>query len=200
MTGSQKSPGEGAKFSTSSGLDESPWPKRLGIGVALIAVLGLVALMLFNTDPERGIPEGTEVVAVGDPAHVDGTIYGLDEVPAGGPHASIWQNCGYYDIQVRAENVIHSMEHAAVWITYSSAVSPEDANRLKRYTSSGAKVVVSLVAAQDSTYIATAWGYQLKLTDQDDSRLSQFVNEFRGSRQAPEPGGTCRGGVGNPVG
>lgn len=200
MTGQGKNSDKKSKIPTAPGLDESPWPKRLGIGAAVVVVLALISLMLLNTDPEDGIPEGTEVIAVADPAHVDGTIYGPDEVPAGGPHNPIWQNCGYYDSQVRAENVVHSMEHAAVWITYSADIDPSDAGRLKRFTGRAEKVVVSLVAGQDSPYIATAWGYQLKLSDQDDSRLAQFVTEFEGSRQAPEPGGSCQGGVGTPSG
>jgi hypothetical protein len=39
--------------------------------------------------------------------------------PVGGPHNPIWQNCGFYSKPVRNENAVHSMEHGAVWITYS---------------------------------------------------------------------------------
>lgn len=199
MTDSKKPSGKGSKVPQTSMPQESPWPKRFGAGVGVVVVLGLVSLMIFNTDPVGGIPEGTQVVAVTDSAHIDGNIYSPDEVPAGGTMNAIWQNCGYYDAQVLAENTVHSLEHAAVWITYSSDVSAEDAARLRRYTGRAEKVIVSRVAGQDATYIATAWGYQLKLSDQDDARLSQFVTEFEGSRNAPEPGGTCQGGVGTPT-
>ena len=39
--------------------------------------------------------------------------------PVGGPHNPIWQNCGFYSKPVRNEHAVHSMEHGAVWITYS---------------------------------------------------------------------------------
>ncbi len=46
--------------------------------------------------------------------------------------------------------------------------------------------------------MATAWGYQLELQEAEDPRLNQFIAEFAGSLEAPEPGGSCRGGIGNP--
>jgi hypothetical protein len=58
---------------------------------------------------------------------------------------------------------------------------------------------VSPVAGQGSPIIVTAWANQLELTDANDARLAQFVNEFEGSFDAPEPGGRCTGGTGSPV-
>ena len=178
----------------------SPWPRRFlaagGIGIVLV----LVAAIVFSSAAPRGVPEATESVAVGEPRHVEGDIYGEDEVPAGGAHAPVWLNCGSYDTPVAAENAVHSLEHGAVWITYRPDLGAEQIARLGRFTGSLDKVIVSPVPGQSVSIVATAWGNRLELTDAADSRLEQFVNEFEGSLDAPEPGGRCAGGVGIPGG
>lgn len=177
----------------------SPWPKRFTVAAGVAVVLGLVAAVLFSSPPLRGVPDGTETVTFGFREHVDGDIHEEGEVPAGGPHAPIWQNCGFYDTPVRSENVVHSLEHGAVWISYDPNLGSDDIDRLRGF--SGPKVVVSPVPGQEGPVIATAWGKQLSLDDASDSRLDQFVNEFEGARgEAPEPGARCSGGVGEPVG
>jgi hypothetical protein len=163
-------------------------------------VLLLVGAVLFSPKALRGVPDETETVAVGVPQHVEGDIYAEDEVPAGGAHASVPLNCGFYDTPVPAENAVHSLEHGAVWITHRSDLAADQVDRLSRFTGGGDKVIVSPVPGQSSPILATAWANQLELSDADDSRLEQFVNEFEGSLDAPEPGGACRGGVGTPVG
>lgn len=170
---------------------ESPWPKRLlgaaGVGVVLV----LVAAVLFSKTPLRGVPDGTEQVAVGQRQHVDGLLYDANEVPAGGPHAAVWANCGYYETPIAAENAVHSLEHGAVWITYRPDVGDDQINRLRGFVRGIDKVLVSPVPGQATPIIATAWATQLELSDANDDRLEQFVNEFEGSRDAPEPGGAC---------
>ena len=176
----------------------SPWPKRLlwiG-GGALIA--GLAAIVFFSNPALRGVPEGTEQVAVAEGRHVDGDLHADGEVPAGGAHDEIWQNCGFYDIEVRSENAVHSLEHGAVWITYEPSLADGQVSTLRAFTNRLDKVLVSPVAGQGSPIIATAWANQLEIQDAGDARLAQFVNEFEGSAAAPEPGGRCTGGVGSP--
>ena len=58
---------------------------------------------------------------------------------------------------------------------------------------------MSPVAGQGSPIIVTAWSNQLELADAGDGRLAQFVNEFEGSFDSPEPGGRCNGGIGTPA-
>jgi len=178
----------------------SPWPKRLAIAAGIGIVLALVAAVVFSTTPLRGVPEGTETVAVGPPLHVEGDIHEEGEVPAGGSHSPIWQNCGFYDTPIRSENAVHSLEHAAVWITYDPDLSTDDIDRLRGFSRQLDKVLISPVPGQKAPIMVTAWGSQLSLDDASDTRLEQFVNEFEGSPEAPEPGAPCSGGVGEPVG
>jgi len=177
---------------------ESEWPKRLAWAGGIILVVGLVAVVLFSQPELRGVPDGTQTEAVGDPVHVEGEVYPAGEVPSGGQHASIWQNCGFYPGEVQTENVLHSLEHGAVWVSYSDDMPDGDVESLRRFVSRNEKVLVSMVPGQGSPVIATAWARQLELDDPADSRLEQFVNEFTGASSAPEPGGRCNGGVGQP--
>lgn len=181
---------------------DSPWPKRLLLAGGAVALILLIVVVVQDTlsAPGGGIPEGTQVVDVGAPTHVEGPIYEPNEVPAGGQHNSIWANCGYYDTPVPAENAVHSMEHGAVWISYEPDLDGDQIDTLRGLSRPAEKVLISPVEGQGSPIIATAWGHQLELADTDDPRLDQFVTEFAGSLEAPEPGGACSGGVGNPVG
>jgi len=174
------------------------WGRRIGVAAGFLAVAGLIAVIALGSDPPSGVPEGTESVAVDVPRHVDGELYADGEVPAGGEHAGIWLNCGSYDTQVQAENVLHSLEHAAVWITYNPDIGQDGIDRLQGLAR-GRKVIVSPVSGLEDPVLVTAWGQQLRVPSVDDDRIDQFTNEFAGSNNAPEPGGTCGGGVGVPT-
>ncbi len=177
---------------------ESAWPKRLAWAGGITLVVGLVAIVALSQPELRGVPDGTATEVVGDPVHVEGEVYADGEVPAGGQHSPIWQNCGFYGSEVATENVLHSLEHGAVWISYSENVPDDEVQSLRRFVSRNEKVVVSMVAGQGASIIATAWARQLELDDTADSRLEQFVNEFTGASSSPEPGGRCNSGVGQP--
>ena len=192
----QKTGRRTAKKNAANPPESSPWPKRLAALTGGAVVLGLVAAVLFSSTPVRGVPEGTQLLEVAPPAHVEGDLHEGSEIPAGGAHSAVWQDCGFYDYEVRSENAVHSLEHGAVWITYRSDASTNLIDRLKRFVRPNEKVLVSVVPAQTVPVVATAWAAQLELTDANDARLEQFVNEFTRGRTAPEPGGACAGGIG----
>lgn len=170
----------------------------IGIGAFIVVGILLVAVVA-RPEPETidGVPEGTELIDPGDPVHVEGEIAYEDDVPVGGAHNPIWLNCGVYDVPVRAENAIHSLEHGAVWITYNDTIDADGIAALERI-GNRAKVIVSPVADQESPVQATSWGRRLRLDDPTDQRIEQFATEFTKVEYAPEPGARCSGGVGNP--
>jgi hypothetical protein len=178
----------------------NPWPKRLALFAGFLVFVGLIYVILIGTlnEPAAGIPEGTREVPVASALHVEGQIYNPDEVPAGGEMSAAWLNCGFYSQPVPAENTVHSLEHGAVWITYRPDISQSDLEVIRSLARPLEKTVASPVPTQTSPIMVTAWGFQLELQSADDPRLAQFVNEFAGSLTAPEPGGACSGGVGNP--
>ncbi len=177
----------------------SPWPKRFVWIGGTTLVIGLMAVVFLNNPAIRGVPDGTEQVAVAAAEHVDGDLHDDGEVPAGGPHDAAWQNCGFYDTEIRSENAVHSLEHGAVWITYEPGLDANQVRELRGFTGRLEKVLVSPVAGQGSPIIVTAWANQLDIANTGDARLAQFVNEFEGSFDAPEPGGRCNGGIGTPT-
>ncbi|MBA2337857.1 MAG: DUF3105 domain-containing protein, partial [Acidimicrobiia bacterium] len=146
----------------------SPWPHRLLMAGAAALVVLIVVAILVSEDPVRGIPDGTMTVEVGPPEHIEGDIYAEGEVPAGGAHDPVWANCGFYDSPIRTENVVHALEHGAVWITYLPDLDPEEIDRLRGFARNAEKVLVSTMQGQDAPVMATAWGYQLLLDDAAD--------------------------------
>lgn len=179
----------------------TPWPRRAlwgGVAVVGLGLIILLAVSLASDEFLTGVPEGTQEVEVESDQHVEGELYDDREVPAGGEHSGIWQNCGFYSIPIQAENALHSLEHGAVWVTYSPSTSEDQIDMLRRFTAPSERVLISPVAEQDALLVATAWGNQLTLSDAADTRLEQFVNEFTSSPTGPEPGGRCDGGIGSP--
>ena len=177
---------------------DSPWPKRWAMIAGVAVVLGLIAVVVFSQSEKSGVPEGTETQAVGERAHVDGELHEDGDVPAGGAHNEVWQNCGFYGEEIESEHAVHSLEHGAVWISYDPSLPSAQVNVLRGFVSPNEKVLVSPIPGQPALVTVTAWGQQLELESADDARLGQFVNEFSGASSAPEPGGRCTGGIGHP--
>ncbi len=99
---------------------------------------------------------------------------------------------------VASENAVHSLEHGAVWITYQPDLPKREVDALRRQVRGRTYVLASPFPGQPAPVIASAWGRQLRLDSADDPRLGQFVRAFRLGDQAPERGGGCSGGVGEP--
>ncbi|RLE17670.1 MAG: hypothetical protein DRJ50_13790, partial [Actinobacteria bacterium] len=154
---SQKKSSTKKRVAKNTEAEQNPWPRRFGIGAAVGVVGLLVTIVAFNSPPARGIPDGTETVAVGPAQHVEGDIHADGEVPAGGSHSEVWQNCGFYDEEIRSENAVHALEHGAVWITYRADLQNHDIDRLRGFIRSPDKVLISPVAGQVPAAIATAW-------------------------------------------
>jgi hypothetical protein len=143
--------------------------------------------------------------------HVTGPVTYSVTPPVGGDHNAVWMNCGVYDKPVPSERAVHNLEHGAVWITYSPSLPASEVSQLRSFFAR--QTVLNPGGAGGSRYIdltpypglpspivATAWGFQLRLTSPSDPRLQQFVGKFRASPQyTPEYGAPCTGGVGTPL-
>ena len=157
-------------------------------------VVGIVAIM-FNAPEEvpEGIPDGVETVAIDDRSHVEGAVAYDRNPPAGGPHNATPLTCGIYEQPVPVENVVHSLEHGAIWITYLPDIGDSAIGDLESASRLRSKTIVSPNPGQTSPVIATAWGWQLALDDASDLRLRQFIQQFESADSAPEPGASCIG-------
>lgn len=131
--------------------------------------------------------------------HTEKPVTYAQTPPVGGAHSAVWQNCGWYDTTVKNENAVHSMEHAAAWITYSPDLTLDQKGKLKAELAGRSYVVASQYPGLPAPVVASAWGAQVQLTGVDDPRLAEFLTTYANSPKAPEPGGECTGGTGKPA-
>lgn len=181
--------------------------RRLIILVAAVAAAALVipAAVIITGEQRRqsavadaaGRPiDGVVEVPGLEGDHVtDDVDFGTELPPLGGSHDAVWQDCGFYDAPVRDENAVHSLEHGAVWLTYSESLPEGDVAVLRALADEHAYLLASPYPELSGPLLATAWGVQLELDGVDDDRLAVFIARYLQGPQTPEPGAACSGGT-----
>jgi hypothetical protein len=115
--------------------------------------------------------------------------------PVGGPHDGAWADCQgtVYPNAVRSENMVHALEHGAVWIAYNpDEVKGAALETLRGKVQGQPYMMLSPYPGLDQPISLQSWGHQLKLSDANDERIDQFIRSLRENRyQNPEPGGRC---------
>jgi hypothetical protein len=187
-----------ARVRRSSGSDGS---RRIYLIVGAIIVLfvgGFIALAVFDARQQSasGAPDDVKTYDVGPAGkHTSANVDYEQSPPVGGAHNPVWQNCGYYDKPVRDENAVHSLEHGAVWITYSPDLPQDQVTELQNTAQSRTYILVSPYPGLESPVVASAWGKQVALDGADDPDLESFIKAYRLGPQTPEPGAVCTGGT-----
>ena len=171
----------------------------LSILAAVAVVVVVVVVIVVNTQPKPADAALGQVQTFPnlEQTHVQGAVDYPMSPPAGGPHNPAWLNCGVYDQPVPNENAVHSLEHGAVWITYSPDLPTADLDKLKALTPDS-YAVLSPYEGLDTPIAISAWGAQLKLDDPDDPQLQAFIDRYWRASDAPEPGAPCTGGLDAP--
>ncbi len=149
-----------------------------------------------NPDPSTQIPGVvSQQYAGGQHVGPDRQVAYTHSPPFGGAHDAYWASCNgvVYPNAVRSENLVHSLEHGAVWITYNpDQVTGEALTALAARVEGEQYMVMSPYPGLDSPISLQSWGHQLKLTDANDPRIDEFVTALRGNRfQHPEVGARC---------
>src|SRR6476659_6775093 len=115
--------------------------------------------------------------------------------PVGGPHDGTWANCNgiVYATAVRSENMVHTLEHGAVWITYNpDTISDADLTVLKGLVDNQPYTTLTPYPGLDSTISLQAWAHQLKVDSASDPRIGEFITALRLNPYVyPETGATC---------
>ena len=115
--------------------------------------------------------------------------------PFGGTHDGYWAACNgvVYPTAVRSENMVHALEHGAVWIAYNPDKITGDALKTLRAKIDGQPYsLMSPYPGLDQPISLQSWGHQLKLSDPNDPRIDQFIQSLRSNQyQYPEPGASC---------
>ena len=187
-----------ARVRRSSGSDGSRRTYLIVGAIILLFVGGFIALAVVDSRQQStsGAPDDVKTYDVGPAGdHTSSDVDYEQNPPVGGPHDSVWQNCGYYGKPVRDENAVHSLEHGAVWITYSPDLSNDQVQELQNIAQSQSYILVSPYPDLDSPVMASAWGKQVALDGADDPNLEGFIKAYRIGPQTPEPGAVCTGGT-----
>ena len=166
---------------------------------AAVITYAVVQVNEANADKVESIDEIAGVKTYDYPAgqeHVTTPVDYAESPPVGGPHdRTDWADCTgtVYDVDIRHENAVHSLEHGAVWITYDpDDVSDADVDTLAELVDGESGRMLSPYAGLDSPISIQAWNHQLKVdsrrrqADQAVRRLHDLNNAF-----TPEPGASC---------
>ncbi len=149
-----------------------------------IAVAVAVSLLIFiSTSGSRkaALPiEGVQTFTGITAGHSSGTVKYQQTPPVGGEHAPAWLNCGVYADPVPNENAVHSLEHGAVWITYDPTVITGEQLTTLRKAIPKTHVILSPYLGLPASIVASAWGVQLKMSQVNDTRISEFISKYRG--------------------
>jgi hypothetical protein len=149
-----------------------------------------------NQDPSENI-DGVERISYQAGQHVDATqrVAYDQSPPFGGPHDGVWAECTgiVYQTAVRSENMVHSLEHGAVWIAYNpDQVKDAELDKLKVRVEGQPYLMMSPYPGLDRPISLQSWGHRLKLDRADDTRIDDFIRSLRQNRyQNPEPRGSC---------
>lgn len=181
----------------------------LGIGVLAAASDASASLPLpLPVGPERKAPPpaGPDEAAVKGEKVYPGLGRGHTEdrvdysrgpmPPVGGEHHPTWQNADgdVYNRPLRNEHAVHTLEHGAVWVTYSREATAKDVKSLRAAVEGVPYRFMSPVPDQDSPVKLTAWGHQLSLASAGDRRIDAFFDAYVQGPQAPEEGAPVTGG------
>lgn len=179
--------------------------RRIGLIVAIVAVVAIIAViatvLLVNSAPKPE-PEAIEPTVKTweglEATHVEGKVDYEMSPPAGGPHNAAWLNCGVYTRAQSNESAVHSLEHGAVWATYNpDFVDDEELAELQALLPDTYSIL-SPYPDLDAAMAVSAWGAQIKFSDPSAREVSEFIEQYWQSADAPEPGAPCTGAIDGP--
>ncbi|MFJ3584103.1 DUF3105 domain-containing protein [Streptomyces sp. NPDC090127] len=181
------------------------------IGVSAVVVLSLVGFGGYVLNQQSEKKEQQEAAAkapIKDEKSWDAKKLGRNHVttpvtyemkpPVGGDHDQVWQNCDgdVYTTKIAEMNAVHSLEHGAVWVTYSKKAAEADVKKLADKVGKTPYSLMSPVDDQAGAIMLSAWGKQVTVDDANDPRIDAFFTKYLQGPQTPEPGAACTGGVG----
>jgi hypothetical protein len=180
---------------------QRPWgliAAAIAVAVFAVAVLtyAVVKVNAANADKVESVDEIEGLQSFDYAAgqdHVTTPVQYEQSPPVGGPHDGNWADCTgtVYDVDIRHENAVHSLEHGAVWITYDPArVSDADVATLAKLVDGESGRMLSPYVGLDSPISVQAWNNQLKVDDAGDKRIKQFADLMTYAANL-EPGASC---------
>jgi hypothetical protein len=187
-----------------------PWGTIAAVIAVLVFAIGVFGYMFTRYEDRRSF---TPTADNRDPStHIKGVVmenYGAGRghigpdkrvaydhsPPFGGPHDGTWAACNgvVYGTPVRNENMVHALEHGAVWIAYNPDKTTGAALQSLRDRVQGSNyLMLSPYPGLDAPISLQSWGHQLKVTDAADKRIDHFIQALRLNQYTyPEIGASC---------
>ncbi|MEK8169464.1 DUF3105 domain-containing protein [Streptomyces sp. M19] len=178
--------------------------------IAAVAAVGVVSYLLVDASgDDDGKSAGSDAktsisgVRTWDDLgrdHVEKSVSYPMDPPVGGDHNPVWMNCDadVYDKPLPKENAVHSLEHGAVWVTYTDKAAEADLKILREKVGGTTYSLMSPEPGQAGAIMLTAWGHQLTVANATDPRVERFFATYVQGDQTPEPGAPCTGGKSDP--
>jgi Protein of unknown function (DUF3105) len=170
---------------------------------SFLILIGLALVFASCNKPEESVPlTGMKEFKYKGGDHKEGRLSYSETPPSGGAHNAAWQNCGVYDTQIAVENVIHSLEHGAVWITYRPDLDINEVTKIREYAKGQTYMLVSpyQYGALDKPIYVIAWNHSMSVDKADDKRIASFIKKYKNvADNTPEFGATCSGAIGTPI-
>jgi hypothetical protein len=168
------------------------------VSTVVLLIAGVVGFTVWKDVSNRPTLDAVKTYTVTRDHTTDPVTY-AETPPVGGDHAPTWLNCGVYTEPVSNELAVHALEHGAVWVTYRPDLTTEQVEALRAQIRGQGYTLLSPYPDLPAPVVASAWGVQLQLEGPDDPRLASFLDTYRQSPQAPEPGAICHSGTGIPT-
>jgi hypothetical protein len=182
---------------------QKPWGLIAGAVVVVVfaAVVLTYAVVQVNRSNTNRVTSADEIAdlqtfdyAAGQ-EHVATPVTYTESPPVGGPHDPEWADCTgtVYDVDIRHENAVHSMEHGATWITYDpAAISDADLATLQDLVQGTSGLMLSPYEGLGSTISLQSWNHQLAVDSAGDERVQQYADFMTFNDDFyPEVGASC---------
>jgi hypothetical protein len=198
----------------------TPWGTIVGVVVVVALLASVVTYYMVKSAPQRDQKSREEAASSFAPTASDpdpskkipgvitatytGSVHVLPtervaydhSPPFGGPHDGNWAACNgvVYPTAVRTENMVHTLEHGAIWIAYNpDLVKGDQVDLLAARVKGKTYISMSPYPGLDKPISLQSWGHQLKLDKADDPRIDEFIAALRTNPNGvyPEIGASC---------
>lgn len=158
----------------------------------LIAVLGLGYFLFQSSQPTNQEMPGETIEAINQEHIAQGSTehepYNSNP-PTSGWHWPEPARCMAYPSPMPDEQLIHNLEHGAIWISYKLAVDQPTKDKLNDFVNRYSNILITPRDQNDSNIALAAWGKLLKLDSYDEGQIISFINAY--IDKGPERGITC---------
>ena len=153
--------------------------------VILGVVVGLVYWAVIAANKAEESRPG-ETVAIQDARHInvgdEHEPYNTNP-PTSGAHGAA-PNWGVYREEIPDENVVHSLEHGGIWISYKN-LNEEDVTKLENIARQFPnRTIVTPREANDSNIAVASWGRLMKLDAVDEEAILDYIR--KNTNRSPE--------------